>query len=270
MPEKALTPEEDQQVQLMTRQYADERNLAARMRLHQRFSVNPQPWSHWAFDLLAVETGARVLELGAGPGTLWAANRTRIPPRCRFALTDISTGMLAAARRSVGTAEGAWHFAAADAQAAPFRDGSFDVVIANHMLYHVPDRPRAIAEARRVLRPGGRFCAAANGREYLREIDELARRFAPGVAVAAHVERFGLETGEAQLRASFDDVTLLRYEDALAITEAEPVVDYILSMTRRSALGEAAISALRDDVASIIEREGVFRVRKGSGMFIAH
>ena len=44
-----------------------------------------------------------------------------------------------------------------DIQQIPYPDGSFDTAIANFMLYHVPDLPRAIGEVRRVLRPGGRF-----------------------------------------------------------------------------------------------------------------
>jgi ubiquinone/menaquinone biosynthesis C-methylase UbiE len=48
-------------------------------------------------------------------------------------------------------------FAQADAQALPFRDASFDAVIANHMLYHVPDISRSLGEVRRVLKPSGGF-----------------------------------------------------------------------------------------------------------------
>lgn len=58
----------------------------------------------------------------------------------------------------------------ADAQALPFDDGSFDVVTANHMLYHVPDLDRALAEFVRVLRPGGRFAGLYNTPAHLREV----------------------------------------------------------------------------------------------------
>ncbi len=51
-----------------------------------------------------------------------------------------------------------------DAQSIPFEDETFDAVIANHMLYHVPDRPKAIAEIKRVLKPGGRLIATTIGK----------------------------------------------------------------------------------------------------------
>ena len=259
---------DETQIRLLTYQYADASNLGARMRLHQRYRTNPQPWSRWAFEQMHLQPGERVLELGAGPGTLWSVNAGSVPTG-EIVLTDLSLGMLATARRSIAAARAAWIFAAVDAQAIPFRDGSFDVVIANHMLYHVPDRQRAIGEIRRVLRDGGRFFAAANGRDYLLEIDELAERFVPGVRMAAHVERFGLETGEEQLRSRFADVRLLRYADELAITEAQPVVDYVASMSRQSQAPESSLAALRSEVEAIIARDGVLRVRKGSGMFVA-
>ena len=44
-------------------------------------------------------------------------------------------------------------YAVLDLQALPFPEACFDAVIANHMLYHVPDRPRALAEVQRVLKP---------------------------------------------------------------------------------------------------------------------
>jgi SAM-dependent methyltransferase len=58
----------------------------------------------------------------------------------------------------------------ADAQELPFDDATFDVVTCNHMLYHVPDRDRALSEFVRVLRPGGRFAGIYNTPEHVREV----------------------------------------------------------------------------------------------------
>jgi SAM-dependent methyltransferase len=174
--------------------------------------------------------------------------------------------MADAARQALASA-GSFRFAAVDAQQLPFADGMFDLVVANHMLYHVPDRERAVAEMRRVLRASGRLCAATNALGHLRELDELAGRYVPEVSLAESAERFSLEGGGALLAPHFSDLRALRYDDSLVITEADPVVDYILSSG--AAVAADTIEALRQDVAATIAREGAFRVRKETGLFVA-
>src|SRR6266508_3094173 len=58
----------------------------------------------------------------------------------------------------------------ADIIGLPFPDGEFDVVMCNHVLYHLPDRDRVIAELARVLKPGGRFTGIYNFRDHLAEV----------------------------------------------------------------------------------------------------
>ena len=60
-------------------QYRDDTNLNARVELHRRFSVNSGSFQSWVFDQLDVPDRARLLEVGCGPGHLWAANRERMP-----------------------------------------------------------------------------------------------------------------------------------------------------------------------------------------------
>src|SRR5436305_15089237 len=90
--------------------------------------------------------------------------------------------MLEEARRNLEKGGRAFRFELMDAQAIPFEDRGFDAVIANHMLYHVPDRGLALAEVRRVLKPGGRLYTSTIGGSHLRELDELVSRFEPGLA----------------------------------------------------------------------------------------
>jgi ubiquinone/menaquinone biosynthesis C-methylase UbiE len=146
-------------------QYRTDANLQARIRLHQRFSTNRHGWPRWLFDQLDLHEDARVLELGCGTGVLWATNTHRIPPGWQVVLSDRSPGMLAAVAGPPVAVR-----VVADAQAVPFAPASFDVVLANHMLYHVPDRDRALGEIHRVLRPGGQVYAATNGRRHLAEL----------------------------------------------------------------------------------------------------
>jgi ubiquinone/menaquinone biosynthesis C-methylase UbiE len=236
-------------------QYATDQNLRARISLHAAYSVNGH-WFEWLFDREAPGPGARILDLGCGPATLWRVNSERVDASWSLTLADLSAGMIEAARNGLGERA---TYVVTDAQELPFPAGSFDIVIANHMLYHVPDRPRAFAEFRRVLVPGGAFHASTNGRGHLAELAALI----PGQNEWSYVEAFGLETGPEQLEPFFADIRVERFADALAVTEAEPVLAYIRSTSRYR--GEDLTSARRT-VEAAIARDGAFHVTKSQGV----
>jgi SAM-dependent methyltransferase len=166
---------------------------------------------------------------------------------------------------------GQFDFQTVDVQSIPFEDAQFDAAIANHMLYHVPNRPKALAEVRRVLKPGGLFFAATNGLKHLPELSELLHPFAPDVDIQREfrVDNFSLENGAEQLEAYFSDVELLRYEDSLAVTDAEPILDYLQSTHIKDSLNDAAVEQIRQTVIQAIQKDGHYRIHKDSGVFRA-
>jgi len=249
-------------------QYHDDANLAARIDIHRRFSTNPQGWYEWVFDQLAPPASADVLELGCGEGGMWLANADRLSsdPHLTLTLTDLSSGMVAAARRRLDPVIPALRWAIVDSQAIPFDDASFDIVIANHMLYHVPDIPRALAEVRRVLRPDGRFHAATNGARHMIELDRLVARFAPEAERDRVDHRFGLDNGAELLERVFDRVERVDYVDSLAVNDAGAVVRYVRSTAARSHLSGERIEGLRRVVEEEIASTGAFRIAKSSGL----
>jgi len=236
-------------------QYATDDNLQARIALHAAFSTNPH-WAEWLFDREAPGPGARVLDVGCGPATLWRSNRERIDPGWSLTLADSSAGMIEAARRELGERA---TYVVADAQELPFPADSFDVVLANHMLYHVPDRPRAFAEIRRVLVPGGTFDASTIGRGHLAELVALV----PGWDHGRYAEAFGLETGPAQLQPFFADVRVERFDNGLAVTDAEAVLAYLRSSSRYH--GEDLAGA-RTTVQEAIASHGAFTIATRAGL----
>jgi ubiquinone/menaquinone biosynthesis C-methylase UbiE len=74
-----------------------------------------------------------------------------------------------------------------DASALPFEEGSFDAVIAMHMLYHLPDPAKGIAETYRMLKPGGFLAVTTSGARNMRKMYELTTVFgSPPVRSGCH------------------------------------------------------------------------------------
>ena len=255
---------------LLNHQYKDAKNLNARIRLHALFSTNPQGIHAWMFDQFDLPEHGTLLELGCGPGTLWQENPHRVPAGWRIRLTDFSPGMVAAARQNL-TGRDQFTFELVNAQSIPYDEASFDAVMAHYMLYHVPDRQKALAEIARVLKPGGHFFAMTVGENHLLELFEMLHEFDPDEESRLSPTPFLLENGADQISTFFTSTELRRYEDSLAITETGPLVDYILSSFRlgQNMTGEAKIAALRANLDARLAREGIIRVQKHSGMFMA-
>jgi len=255
--------------EILQEQYKDGSNLSARMRLHARFSTNRIGMFNWIFDQMKVPENARVLEVGTGTAQFWIRNAKRIPPRWRVTLSDFSLGILKEGLADAAARGGrSFNAAQLDAQTLPFKDGVFDAIIANHMLYHVPDVPSALREFRRVLVPGGACYAATFGRENMREFHDAARRFL-GFPISQSADHFGLESGLAPMREYFSKVDLLRYPDSLVVTEAGPLIDWINSTRVRSKASAESVAALKDYFEAEISKHGEYRITKDAGMFIA-
>jgi SAM-dependent methyltransferase len=98
---------------------------------------------------------SRVLEVAAGTGVVTRALACALPESVSIVATDLNQAMLDQAA-AVGTRR-AVEWRQADAQRLPFADGTFDAVVCQFGVMFFPDKPKAFAEARRVLRPGGVF-----------------------------------------------------------------------------------------------------------------
>jgi ubiquinone/menaquinone biosynthesis C-methylase UbiE len=255
---------------LQGEQYADAGNLNARIALHNRFSTNLYGWFRWVFDHLEPPGNSRLLELGCGPADLWGENPDRAPKSWEIYLSDFSAGMLQQAHRRLPLLQPNFRFAVIDAQAVPFPEGTFDAVIANHMLYHVPDMQRAFAEVRRTLKLEGRFFAATNGADHMHEIKELVHRVDPQATYSGMDLAFRLENGAKLLGPYFSSITIDRYEDALNVTEVEPLAAYILSMTTLRGITMDVVR--RENLYRLLEQEiarlGAIHITKSACLFI--
>jgi SAM-dependent methyltransferase len=145
----------------------------------------------------------RVLDIGTGTGTL-SLGAVRRWPSARVVGVDASTGMLAVAaalaRADLDEAErGRLELIAGDAGRLPFSDGAFDLALSSFVLQLVPDRFAVLREARRVLRPGGRFASVT----WL--ADPMDDRFAPDEAFEEALDELGIGEGDDQEEARSGD-----------------------------------------------------------------
>ena len=270
------------QTYLVNEQYKNADNLRARIELHERFSTFKQDFHRWVFDHIDVPETAKVLELGTGPAAFWDKNRDRIPERWHATLIDLSPGMIEEAKQTTQDIDTSFDYRVVDAQAVPFDDNSFDLVIANHMLYHVPDIDKAIAEVRRVLKPGGTFFAATNGKDHMLELDkfifDLAAEHLPDVTLELMSGlSFRLDNGAEAIQKHFDKVKMIEVpNNALKVTEVEPFMNYIFSMNRlQSQLGTipeekvAELAEVARQKAKEKLEQGPIHITKSTGLFIA-
>jgi SAM-dependent methyltransferase len=121
-----------------------------------------------ALDALVEQQPRRVLEVGCGTGDFSA--RVRDALRGVFLAVDLSHRMAALARARGLIAQ------VADIESLPFADSPFDAVLANRVLYHVPDLDRGLREIVRVLRPGGCLVAVTYSERHLEELAGLLDR----------------------------------------------------------------------------------------------
>lgn len=147
----------------LKKEYRDGSKLGTRVNLHDLFSTNRRGWYPWVFDQFDLPSESHILELGCGPGRLWQTNLDRIPDGWQITLSDFSPGMLAEARQNLSDAGHSFDFVVVEAQTISFEDNTFDAVVANHMLYHVPDRSQVYTDISRVLRPNGQLYATTTG-----------------------------------------------------------------------------------------------------------
>lgn len=242
----------------MNTQYATSARLETRISIHEKYSRNQQPFAEWIVSHYNLAPGEQVLELGCGTGSMWRG--VTLPDNCRVTLTDFSEGMLDTARAN--TTHLTADYAVADAQDIPYSDDSFDVVIANMMLYHVPDIAKALREIRRVLKPGGRFLAATFGENGVVQAvaEMLDMPFDTNM-------RFTLQNGGEQLAACFTQVERYDREDALDVTDLRDLIAYLRSMQQMTALADVPDEALLAAFAPYV-RHGVLSLPKEYGLFI--
>lgn len=253
-------------------QYENASNLKARIKIHELFSTNKKGWMCWFFENLKLPKTAKILELGCGNGELWQKNLSKIPSDWDITLTDFSKGMLKDAEENLKLNSKRFNFKLVDAQNITFKDNSFDTVIANNMLYHLSNIDNSFSEIHRVLKPGGILYASTVGKNHMKEMREIIKRFnSPNLTIKSWdlTESFQLENGLSKMKKWFKNVELKRYNDSLKITNEMPLIDYIFSMpgNNKNYLKKKEFKELTDFLHSEIIKNGYIYITKDTGFF---
>lgn len=255
-----------------TEQYRNASNLRARIRIHELFSTNPVGWMPWYFSQLHIPPKARILELGCGDGSFWVKNSSKISNDWEITLTDFSQGMIKDAKKNLKASGGRFKFKLVDAESIPFPEESFDVVIANHMLYHLSDIKKAFGEIKRVLKKDGVFYASTVGKNHMAEMRQLTAKFDSELITTdsfQQTQKFQLENGLEKMSPYFRDVTLARYEDSLIVTEPGPLIDYVFSMpgNTRESFDQEKLQRFYDFLKNEIAKSNGIFIKKDTGFF---
>ena len=249
-------------------QYQNASNISARIRLHEMYSQNQTGWFPWIYHNCEITDGMRILEIGCGDGTLWSENMAKLPQNISAVLSDISEGMLRDVRRRIGS-DSRFSFQAFNCHRIPFGSDSFDLVIANHVLFYCDDIAKVCREVSRVLVPGGTFLCSTYGASHMQEITALVQEFDSRIQLSgdALYARFGLENGAELLAPYFSEISTRLYDDALYVTDAAPLIEYILSCHGNQ---NQYLLERYQDFRRFVEKKTLngFHITKSAGLFI--
>jgi len=255
------TSSDERRRQVAVEQYASSTTkLDARAALHRHFSIATQPWHEWVLAQIALAPGETLVEVGAGTGLLWTANVGGLPGGSRLHLTDMSMAMCRRLRAQVPEATSV---CCSDAQQLPFRGQVADVLVANHMLYHVPDQQAALSEAARVLRRTGRAVFATNGGEHMKELASILTAVGlPSLGSDPTHRAFTLEAAPDVVGSVFPRVELAEFRDGLRVTEPDALVAYIESF---AAVNAEQRRRLREEIKARMV-DGCLAITKSAGI----
>ena len=264
----------------MRRQYATDENLRKRQDIHANYTVPDTSYVEWVIDRHAWQPGESVLDIGCGPGLYYPALITNHPD-VQYTGIDLLASMLDNHPAKTDDAQ----LVLGDVQRLPFADNTFDVVLANHILHHVPDVEVAVVEMKRVLKPSGVLLSATNSVHTMPEFQFLMRRAivlltrtgaAQVRAPEMPTDHYALENGTRVLSRHFFGVVRHDLPNALVFPEVEPAMTYLESTRelREAALPDDVVwddvmMIVRQQIRQLIKHMGELVIKKQSGVLVA-
>lgn len=263
-----------QAADMSLKQYTNHSNLEARINLHETYSTNQKiGWFEWCFDKMSLNENLKILDIGCGNGQLWLKNHNKIHSGLNIILGDLQEEMLNCAKRNLENFSHNFTYQIADVQDLPYSDDSFDIVIANHMMYHVQDINKGLSEIYRVLKKNGHVYMTTVGPNHLKEILNLIDEIDLGATRQqwSFLNTFNLTSGTTLLNKYFHSVKNFQYYDNLMVDKAEPIIQYIKSMEDKDNVifKGKKLELLRTTLQKKILLDNGFFITKQIGMLTA-
>lgn len=254
---------------VLAENYANTDNLTLRKNFHEKYSTNKEGYQKWMFKHYPFKEGIKVLELGSGSGALWEFYNERDDLKklkMEIVLSDFSEGMVEHLEKTYTSPE--FTVKKIDACDIPYEDGTFDIVIANAMLYHVEDIDKALSEIRRVLKQGGNFYCSTFGENGMTGFLDKALHEIGLAGESDENISFTLQNGGAHLMRHFMKVQRKDYKDCLKVDKLDDYMAYIYSMASMNGLRKEDYADLYAYFKSKM-RFGFLKIPKEYGMFLA-
>ena len=257
---------------LSNSQYSSSKKYEARIYLSKKFKTNPKSKHEWIFEHFPKNENLNILELGCGTGLFWLANRNNIIKSWSIILSDYSEGMLETAHNSLSRLNYNFQYKIVNAENIQYPDNSFDIILANNMLYHIQDRDTVINNIKRILKDSGVFIASTMGKNDLFELHNHLYTFLENNDNKFKEYTFSLDNGMEQLTKHFKNVILERYDNKLEINEIDAIINYYLSFNgiydNVIVLPEEQINDFKIYLQNILERDKIITTARDEGIFI--
>lgn len=264
-------------IHIVQQHYQSADKWRIRQQTHDQYTYPRTDFVAWIMKHIPLKGDERVLDVGCGTGLYYNYLHEKFPDMT-YVGVDFSSAMLAE-HKSDQLSRGQINY-------LPFADNTFDVVMANHMLYLTPNVEAAIVELRRVLKPGGMLVTATSSTNTMPQFKELFRRAIllvspPGTSRDVNVppnlyQRYSLENGSVMLSRHFYAVVRHDLPSALVFPEVDPIMDYLESTRdmREPQLPENVSWAqvmliMREQISNLIHSLNALVVDKLSGVLIA-
>lgn len=250
----------------------DVSSLNESVNLMEKFSENSDGWYHWVFRNIDFDSRNDVLELACGNGALWSKNRMYRCESSNIILTEIFDGMINEAKRNLNDYGDRFKFMLADLHKLSFDDNSFDIVIANHILFYMNDLDAVLAEIKRVLRPGGQIYCSTIGENHMKELEKLMKSFSGNILLQEEklYSKFGLENGEEILEEYFGEIERRVYNDRLIVNDANGLLEYVYSIPGNILdIIDTKKKEFEKYIKKVVEEQGPIYITNSLGMFKA-